>query len=75
MERIVEHMLKMRQNPSHRLPIIAWGARKKVQKTHKSKTLRLGWMQDIKKWFVRWDELHLLKDALRDHAVNEAFLQ
>ena len=32
-------------------------------------------MQDIKKWFARWDALHLLKDASRDHAVNEAFLQ
>ncbi|MCO5602927.1 hypothetical protein L7F22_057067 [Adiantum nelumboides] len=32
-------------------------------------------MQDIKKWFGRWDALHLLYDASRDPNVNEAFLQ
>ncbi|MCO5601339.1 hypothetical protein L7F22_055459 [Adiantum nelumboides] len=32
-------------------------------------------MQDIKKWFGRWDALHLLYDASRDTNVNEAFLQ
>ncbi|MCO5556272.1 hypothetical protein L7F22_009818 [Adiantum nelumboides] len=29
----------------------------------------------IKKWFGRWDALHLLYDASRDPNVNEAFLQ
>ena len=32
-------------------------------------------MQDIKKWFERWDALHLLQDASIDPQVNEAFLQ
>ncbi|MCO5587893.1 hypothetical protein L7F22_041845 [Adiantum nelumboides] len=75
MERVVEYMIKMRLNPSHRLPTIAWEASKKVQKTHKSKILSLGWMQDIKKWFGRWDALHLLHDASIDSQVNGAFLQ
>ncbi|MCO5590826.1 hypothetical protein L7F22_044801 [Adiantum nelumboides] len=75
MERVVEYMIKMRQNPSHQLPTIAWEASKKVQKTHKSKILSSGWMQDIKKWFGRWDALHLLHDASIDSQVNEAFLQ
>ena len=75
MERVVKYMLKMRQSPSHRLPRIAWEASKKVQKMHKSKILSSGWMQDIKKWFGRWDALHLLHDASLDSQVNEAFLQ
>ncbi|MCO5561969.1 hypothetical protein L7F22_015595 [Adiantum nelumboides] len=75
MERVVGYMLKMQKRASHRLPKIAWEASKKVQKTHKSKLLSSGWMQDIKKWFGRWDALHLLYDASRDPNVNEAFLQ
>ena len=75
MERVVEYMLKMQQNPSHRLPRIAWEASQKLQKTHKSKILSTGWMQDIKKWFERWDASHLLHNASKDKTVNEAFLQ
>ncbi|MCO5550705.1 hypothetical protein L7F22_004195 [Adiantum nelumboides] len=75
MERVVGYMLKMQKRASHRLPKITWEASKKVQKTHKSKILSSGWMQDIKKWFGRWDALHLLYDPSRDPNVNEAFLQ
>ena len=75
MERLVGYMLRVQKLLPHRLPRIAWEASQKKQKTHKSKILSSGWMQDIEKWFARWDALHLLKDALRDHAVNEAFLQ
>ena len=75
MERVVEYMLKMRQNPSHWLPTIAWGASKKVQKTHKSKILSTRRMQDTNKWFGRWDASHLLHDASTDSQVNEAYLQ
>ena len=75
MEQLVEYMLRVQKLLPHRLPRIAWEASQKKQKTHKSKILSSGWMQDIDKWFARWDALHLLKDASRDHAVNEAFLQ
>ncbi|MCO5596688.1 hypothetical protein L7F22_050756 [Adiantum nelumboides] len=68
MERVVGYMLNMQKKASHWLPKIAWEASKKVQKSS-------GWMQDIKKWFGRWDVLHLLYDASRDPNVNEAFLQ
>ena len=48
----------------------------KVQKrTHKGKILCSGSMQDIVKWFGRWDATHLLHDASLDSSVNEAFLQ
>ncbi|MCO5564118.1 hypothetical protein L7F22_017774 [Adiantum nelumboides] len=57
MERVVEYMIKMRQNLSHRLPTIAWEASKKVQKTHKSKILSSGWMKDIKKWLIMEGQL------------------
>ena len=32
-------------------------------------------MQDLEKWFGRWDARHLLYDASLDSFVNEAFLQ
>ena len=32
-------------------------------------------MQDLEKWFGRWDATHLLHDASQDSSVNEAFLQ
>ena len=32
-------------------------------------------MQDIKKWFGRWDAIHFLHDAQVDSFVIEAFLQ
>ena len=32
-------------------------------------------MQDMKKWFGRWDATHLLHDASLDSSINEAFLQ
>ena len=69
MERVVQYMLKV---PSHRHPRIAWEASKK---THKSIILCSGWMQDMEKWFGRWDATHLLHDASLDSSVNEAFLQ
>ncbi|MCO5599235.1 hypothetical protein L7F22_053336 [Adiantum nelumboides] len=75
MERVVGYILKMQKRASHWLPKIAWEASKKVQKMHKSKLLSLGWTQDIKKWFGRWDALHLLYGASRDPNLNEAFLQ
>ena len=75
MERVVAYMFKVKKSPSHRLPRIAWEASKKIQKTHKSKILCSGWMQDIEKWFRRWDATHLLHDASLDSSVNEAFLQ
>ena len=56
-------------------PRIAWEASKKIQKTHKSKILCSGWMQDLEKWFGRWDARHLLHDASLDSSVNDVFLQ
>ena len=32
-------------------------------------------MQDMEKWFGRWDATHLIHDASLDSSVNEAFLQ
>ena len=69
MERVVQYMLKV---PSHRHPRIAWEASKK---THKSIILCSGWMQDMEKWFGRWDATHLIHDASLDSSINEAFLQ
>ena len=74
-ERVVEYVLKVRNFLSHRLPKVEWEASMKIQKTYKSKILSSGWMQDIKKWFGRWDAEHLLDDASLDPTVNEAFLQ
>ena len=37
--------------------------------------LIIGWLQDIKNCFGRWNALHLLHDASKDSQVNEAFLQ
>ena len=75
MEMVVEYMDKIQKSPSHLLPRIAWEARKNIQKTHKSNIWCSGWMQDIEKWFGRWDARHLLHDASLDSLVNEAFLQ
>ena len=54
-ERVVEYLLKIQKSPSHRLPRIAWGASKNIQKTHKRKKLSSGWMQYMEKWCGRWD--------------------
>ena len=51
------------------------GSKQKDPKTHKSKILSSGWMQDMEKWFGRWDATHLLHDVSLDSFVNEAFLQ
>ena len=32
-------------------------------------------MQDMEKWFGRWDATHLIHDASLDSSVNETFLQ
>ena len=74
MERVVEYMLKVQKSPSHRLPRIACEVRKNIQKMYKSKMLCSDWMQDLEKWFGRWDATHLLHDASLDSSVNEAFL-
>ena len=74
MERVVLYMLKVQKCPSHRLPRIVWEASKKIQKTHKNKILGSGWMQDMEKWFDRWDATHLLHDASLDSS-KKAFLQ
>ena len=63
MKRVVEYMLKVQKCPLHRLPRFAWEASKKIQKTHKSKILCSSWMQDMEKWFGRWDATHLIHDA------------
>lgn len=75
MERVVEYVVKLQQHPTHRLPKVAWEASCKLQKTHKSKILSTGWMQDISKWFKKWNAHHLLHDASLDPTINEAFLQ
>mgnify|MGYP000099513026 CR=1 FL=1 len=74
-ERVVECMLKVQKSPSHRLPKIEWEASKMIQNTHKSNVLCSCWMQDMEKWFGRWDATHLLHDASLDSFVNEASLQ
>ena len=48
---------------------------KKIQKTHKSKIVCSGWMQDMEQWFGGWDATHLIHDTSLDSSVNEAFLQ
>ena len=68
-------MFKIQKSPSHQLSRNVWESSKKIQKTHKSKILCSVWMQDIEKWFGRWDARHLLHDASLDSSVNEAFLQ
>ena len=46
MERVVEYMHKVQKGSSRRLLGIVWEVSKKIQKTHKSKFLCFGWMQD-----------------------------
>ena len=75
MEMVVQYMLKVQNGPPHQLTRIAWEASKKIQKKHKSKILCSGWMQDMEKWFGRWDATHLIHDGSLDSLVNEAFLQ
>ena len=75
MERVVEYMLKVQKSPSHRFPKIAWEASKKIQKTYKSKFFCSSWMQDMEKWFGRWDATDLIHDASLDSSIKEAFLQ
>ena len=39
------------------------------------KILCFNWIQDIKKWFGKWDVTHLLHDTSLNSSINEAFLQ
>ena len=32
-------------------------------------------VQDMEKWFARWDATHLLHDASLDSSISEAFVQ
>ena len=46
-----------------------------IQNIHKRKLLCSSCMQDMEKWFRRWEATHLLHDASLDSSVNEACLQ
>ena len=64
-------LLKIQKSPSHRLPRIAWEASKKFQKMHKSKFLCSSLMQDMEKWFGRWDATHLLNHFFSNITTKE----
>ena len=70
-KRVVEYMFKVHKHPSHGLPRMEWEASKK---THKINILYFGWMQNMEKWFGRWDVTPLLHDVSIDCSLNEAFL-
>lgn len=75
MERTLQYLSKVTKLPKERLPYLAWEASCKRQKTYKSKTLASGWMEDIKRWFKRWDAGILLSTPIEDGKVIESFLQ
>lgn len=55
LQRVHRYLIKLKLMPDHRLPYIAWNVGCKPQKTNKSKFLSSSLVQDIRKWFAKWN--------------------
>ena len=49
-----KYIMKVKRMPNTRIPHIAWEAGCKPQKTKKSKFITSNLIQDIRKWFAKW---------------------
>lgn len=55
LQRMLTYIMKVKLMPSTRIPHIAWKAGCALQKTKKSKLLTSSLIQDIRKWFAKWN--------------------
>ena len=75
MEQLLKYIKKINRMPKDRIPLIAWKASCRPQKTRKSKLLASGWMLDNEKWLDRWDAKALLRHPTNDPMAITACLQ
>ena len=71
-ERVIKYILKAQKKSSNQPPRITWEASKKIPK-RKMKSLSPKMVQDMNKWFAKWDASHLLHDVLIDSSMNDVF--
>lgn len=77
LERVFKYIKKVKTMKPQRLPMKAWEASKRPQKTNKSKMLSSGWWQDIKGWFQRWkvtSYLEMSSGEMDEKAFHKALL-
>ena len=55
LQRMYKYIVKVKMMPTTRIPHMAWDVGCAPQKTNKSKFLSSSLVQDIKKWFARWN--------------------
>ena len=66
LKRVCTYIMKIKLMETTRLPRIAWEAGCKIQKTNKSKLITWTLVQDIRKWFAKWNvEAYLDKPVVQ----------
>ncbi|MCO5612798.1 hypothetical protein L7F22_067069 [Adiantum nelumboides] len=75
LQRMHRYLLKVKLMPHNRLPHIAWEVGCKPQKNHKSKFLTSSLVEDIKKWFSKWNigahvDMHVEAGTEHEHELD-----
>ncbi|MCO5576821.1 hypothetical protein L7F22_030641 [Adiantum nelumboides] len=75
LQRVHKYIMKVKLMPKSRIPHIAWDIGCKPQKNYKSKFLTSSFVQDIRKWFAKWNveayvDMPILEGIKDEHALN-----
>ena len=55
LQRVHKYIVKIKLMPNNRIPHKAWGIGCKPQRNYKSKFLTSSFVQDIRRWFAKWN--------------------
>lgn len=55
MQRVYKYIMKVKRMPTNCMPHVAWEIGCLPQKNYKSKFITSSWMNDIRKWFTKWN--------------------
>ena len=55
LQRVHKYIVKIKLMPKNFIPHIAWGIGCKPQKNYKSKFFTSSFVQDIQRWFAKWN--------------------
>lgn len=75
LRQVYTYIMKIKLMPPTRLPHIAWNVGGKPQKTKKSKFLVSSLIQDIKKWFGRWNVQEYVDMQIEQGKTHEYMLK
>ncbi|MCO5579440.1 hypothetical protein L7F22_033295 [Adiantum nelumboides] len=75
LQRVHKYIMKVKLMPKSRIPHIAWDIGCKPRKNYKSKFLTSSFVQDIRKWFAKWNveayvDMPILEGTKDEHALN-----